>query len=152
MPNIFIQDLAQYLQSNGLGTIDTDLFIGRSLDDPTLPSAVTILSEVDGQPSSRFVQDTARNVQVIVRSAVRDYVGGSQKIWAIYNLLSDPENRVIIFPSGRKASIRQVPSQQASIQPENNQGLKQTPGKLQDDSSFRSIFIVNLSIWTKPDP
>lgn len=136
MANILLQDLAQYLQENALGTRNTDLFLGGSPDDPSLPDLVTILSEYGGQQSRNRVKDAARNVQVLVRSNPRDYESGHRKVWAIYNLLADPAKRFLRYTNGREVNIGE---------------MKQTPGKLQEDDLHRPIFVFNFSVWTTPD-
>ena len=83
-----LDELGQYLQAEGLGTLGTTLFLGGlPVDAPNLPTqdAITALVETPGFPAE-YVHDVATPsrdrpvVQVLTRGAPYDYA--TARAWA----------------------------------------------------------------------
>lgn len=79
---MLLDELAAYIESNGLGTRATDLFEGFLPDDPDL---VTVLFETPGAPPSLIDGRETRSVQVQTRAA--GYGDARARAEAVYALL-----------------------------------------------------------------
>lgn len=123
-------DIAAYLQVNGIGTVDTDIFIDFMPDEP---DDVVVLYEYAGMPTTTGVDAVDRRVQVNVRAA--RYLDARTKAWNIFNLLDIPENRII-----QATAERWIVSQ-----------ALQTPHKIGVDNQGRDIFVFNLAVATSRD-
>jgi Bacteriophage minor capsid protein len=99
----FLDDLGLYLQTQGLGTLGTDLFLGGLPVD--VPSAVqqddvTALVETPGFPA-QYVHDVAGIsweqpvVQILVRGAAHDYVSARTQAQAVFVALGQIQNQAL---------------------------------------------------------
>lgn len=62
---MMIQDLANYIESEGWATVGTDLFIGTLKDSP---SDVVILFETGGLPTDRYIPKAEATLQIYIRN------------------------------------------------------------------------------------
>ena len=126
---MLIQDIATYLQTNNLGTMGTNLFLGT---EPDLPDSATTLYDTGGNPAEMRLSDLRRTVQIRVRDM--SYSSGETRIWAIYNLLDTPDSRFIVM-NGRKTVVRAM----------------QPPVMITRDQNNRCIFVFNIQCVTIRD-
>lgn len=77
----FLDDILDYLADNGIGTVQTDLFVGRVPPDPD--NCVVVLGQLGTTPApSLDIADLLfPNWQVIIRNS--DYDAGAQKMEAV---------------------------------------------------------------------
>ena len=121
-----LDEIASYLQAAGVGTVGTDIFVGRM---PDTPGACLGLHEYAGAAPS-FAHDGEQplfespRVQVRVRGAT--YTTGRQMIEAAYNALNRVKNQNV----GGVRYMRIAPLQQ--------------PFYLQRDGNERPEFVFNV--------
>lgn len=127
---MLIRDIAQVLQANGIGTLGTDIFLGHL---PASPDNVVVLYPTGGFAQDLPLPDVKMTAQVLVRD--KSYQAGYERIWRIFNLLDGGEKRFLQAPSGRKMVAQAM----------------QPPFFLERDENSRSVFVFNLSIWTRRD-
>lgn len=82
-------DIAAYLQTQAIGTLNTDLFIGFL---PDAPDAAIAIYDTAGRPSEIHGIDRP-NFQVVVRDT--SYLNASTKIESIQTLLQNTTNTTI---------------------------------------------------------
>lgn len=78
----FIEDVAQYLEDNNIGTFETDIFVNQLINEPDNQVSVT---QGSGAQPSTYVEVARPTVQILVRNT--DYDAGWQKMLAIFGLL-----------------------------------------------------------------
>lgn len=87
---MLIESLADYIQTNGLGTVGTNVFIGKQ---PATPDYCVTLYEYEGMAplehfgSAPYSVDKPR-IQVMVRGAQNDYPAARDGLQAIRVLLA----------------------------------------------------------------
>lgn len=91
----FIFDLAEFLQTNGIGTQATNLFIGGL---PASPDNCVSIDQSGGLEAERELPIEQPTVQVFVRNS--DYTTGLAKIKAIYDLLHQANDTVVLKGGG----------------------------------------------------
>jgi hypothetical protein len=127
---MFIRDIAQILQANGIGVLGTDIFLGQL---PDSPDNVVVLYPTGGFAQDLPLPDVKMTAQVLVRD--KSYQTGYERIWRVFNLLDGGERRFLEAPSGRKMVAQAM----------------QPPLFLERDENGHSIFVFNVSIWTRRD-
>lgn len=127
---MLIRDIAQIIEAKGIGTIGTDVFLGQL---PPSPDAVVALFPTGGFAHDRPLPDVRMTAQVLVRD--KSYQEGYERIWRIFNTLDGGGNRFLLAPSGRKMVAQAM----------------QPPLFLERDGNNRSIFVFNVSVWTRRD-
>lgn len=80
-----IQDIAQKLQDDGVGTRGTDIFLGQDPDNADIPTNVIIIYEESGLAPSVDLPEQRPTFQVYVRNS--SYLTGRAKIEAVYDSL-----------------------------------------------------------------
>jgi hypothetical protein len=80
-----VKDLADILQSNGLGVFGTSIFIGK---EPMSPSETITLYAYGGESPVPNLRLDYPNVQIRVRGAVNGYVAAEQVMQNIKNALT----------------------------------------------------------------
>ena len=78
-------DVATILQTATLGTIGTDLFIGKDPGEKT--QTVTLYDTGGPSPNPKWARDE-KNIQIRIAGAVNDYAGAT-KIYILFTMLSD---------------------------------------------------------------
>lgn len=100
---MFLDDVGAYLQTQGLGTLGTTLFLGGlPVDAPnaTTPDAITALVETPGF-AAEYVHDVLGvswerpMLQILTRGAPYDYVGAREWAQDIYLALGQIRNQVL---------------------------------------------------------
>lgn len=83
----YIDDVADFLEDQGIGTVGTNLFIGRTIDsdDSSLPNNIVVLYETGGIEPSHYIPTKNPTFQVYVRNT--DYALGRAKIEAVRTAL-----------------------------------------------------------------
>ena len=83
----YIDDIADFLEDEGIGTVGTNLFIGRKIDsdDTSLPNNIVVLYETGGVAPSIDIPTKNPTFQVYVRNT--DYALGRAKIEAVRTAL-----------------------------------------------------------------
>lgn len=98
-----LEELGNYLQTQGLGTLGTDLFLGTlPIDAPGMvtPDAVTALLETPGFPA-QYVHSTLGPdweqpvLQILVRGAAYDYAGARQHAQDVFLALGTIRNQAL---------------------------------------------------------
>lgn len=121
---MLIDDIAYYLQLNGIGTVGTDILMGTT---PALPDNVVVLSPTPGFcPQDTRLPDMKVTIQVLVRDAV--YQTAYQRTWQVFNLLDNGGDRYTCLPSGRQMASKAM----------------QAPFFLEQDANSRTVFVFNL--------
>lgn len=75
-------DIANYLQTHGVGTVGTDIFVGVM---PASPADVVTLYDYGGEPSFLHWGGEEARVQVVARSA--SYLTAEAKVRSLYEML-----------------------------------------------------------------
>ncbi|MCL6611179.1 MAG: minor capsid protein [Peptococcaceae bacterium] len=127
---MLIRDIAQILQTNGIGALGVDIFLGQL---PASPDNAVVLYPTGGFAQDLPLPDVKMTAQVLVRD--KSYQAGYERIWRIFNLLDGGESRFIEAPSGRKMVAQAM----------------QPPFFLERDENGRSVFVFNVSIITRRD-
>lgn len=94
MPNL-IENLAEYLEDNSIGTVATDIFIGGLTDSPDNQINLNQTGGVQPNRQNPIKQPT---IQVTVRNTAYDT--GLNKITAIYDLLHQANDSVVLEAGG----------------------------------------------------
>lgn len=126
---MLIRDIALLLQSEGVGTLGTDIFLGMR---PDQPDDLVAIFDTGGFPAELEIPDLCRTVQVTVRG--KSYATAHGRIWQVYHLLDRPDDRLVIA-NGRKMIARAM----------------QPPTLLDRDATNRVMFVFNLQAWTGRD-
>jgi hypothetical protein len=131
MSNLQI-DLAQYLVVNGIGSGEgVDIFRDFT---PDTPDNIVIFYEYAGSPLDGSIDAANRSIQVRVRD--KSYASARAKINQIYKLLHTPGQSVKVnLPNGRWMIGT----------------ARQTPFKLMEDTTKRTVFAFNYAILTYTD-
>lgn len=127
---MLIRDIAQILQTAGVGSIGSNIFLGQL---PVSPDNAVVLYPTGGYPQPLPLLDVKMTAQVLVRDS--GYEAGYSRIWQIFNLLDRGGSRFLQAPSGRKMVTQ----------------AKQPPEFIERDESNRCIFVFNLDVWTDRD-
>lgn len=125
---MLLNDIATYLQANGVGTIGTDIFLGQL---PANPDNVTAIFEYAGEPPDLHWNGEYPGLQVLVRN--KSYEAGRQKIEQAKNILHGVSETVI--NNHRYLLIR----------------ANQSPAFLQRDENNRTIFACNFRVIKEVD-
>lgn len=83
----FIEEIAAKLQTAGVGTVATDIFIG---DQPPSPDNLVLLVETSGQEPNKEIPITKPTFQVIIRNS--SYGAGRAKATSAFNALHQLAN------------------------------------------------------------
>lgn len=86
--SILATELADYLATHSVGTVGTDIFIGRQ---PATPNSCVTVIETGGQAPSGYTPLSRPTVQVIVRDP--SYETGRAKADAVFAALHQLANR-----------------------------------------------------------
>lgn len=127
---MFVRDIAEILQSQGIGTLGTDLFL---VQIPFQPDSLIALIPTGGYATDLPISDVRLTAQVFARDTSEENC--YNKIWRVFNALIGDENRCLIAPSGRKMVIQ-------ALQP---------PESLGRDENNRAIYVFNIAAWTRRD-
>lgn len=120
---MLIRDIAQILQTNGIGTIGVDIFLGQL---PASPDNVVVVFEYAGEPPDLHWSGEYPGLQILARN--KSYDAGRQKIEQVKNILHGMAETVI--NSHRFLLIR----------------ANQSPFFLERDENNRAIFVCNFRI------
>lgn len=94
MPNL-VENLAQYLEDNAIGTVATDIFIGGLIDLPDNQISINQTGGVEPNRENPIKQPT---VQILVRNT--DYGNAITKATAVYDLLHQINDSVVLEAGG----------------------------------------------------
>lgn len=81
---MMLEDIGQYLQKKGLGTLGKDIFLGML---PSAPDSCVALFEYQGQMANQLAGLQTPGLQVVCR-AKNNYPQARGKLQAIYDVLS----------------------------------------------------------------
>ena len=123
-----LKEIGTYLQSQGIGTLGTDLFLGLMSDQPDNCIA---LFEYAGSPPDLHWNGEYPGLQVRVRN--KSYRAGREKIQQIYELLHGLHNQ--IFSGTRYLLIK----------------ARGSPEVLKRDANNRIELFVNFEIIKERD-
>jgi len=99
---------------------------------PDQPDNLIALFPTGGFSHDLNLPDVRPTIQVLVRDAV--YEAAYSRIWALYNLLDKPDDKLIV--SGGRRMVPQA---------------MQPPAFLEFDANNRSVFVFNVALWTSRD-
>jgi hypothetical protein len=91
----FIDDVAEYLETNGVGTIAEDIFVDEM---PPSPDDVVMVAHTGGLEADRYLPIANPTCQVTVRNTT--YSGGITKIYQIFNLLHQKYDNTVLKIGG----------------------------------------------------
>ncbi|MBC7340891.1 MAG: hypothetical protein H5U02_00295 [Clostridia bacterium] len=117
------EDIGNYLQINGVGTVGTDIFLGQL---PAAPDNVVALFEYAGEPPDLHSSVEYPGLQVLVRN--KSYVAGRQKIEQTRNVLHGLTEATI---NGRRYLLVRA---------------RQSPEALPRDENGRALFVCNFRV------
>lgn len=125
---MLIRDIAQILQSNGIGTLGVDIFLGQL---PASPDNVVAIFEYAGEPPDLHANIEYPGLQVMVRN--KRYDAGRQKIEQARNVLHGIVETVI---NGHRYLLIRA---------------NQSPFLLERDENNRAIFVCNFRLIKERD-
>ncbi|SMB97778.1 hypothetical protein SAMN00808754_1941 [Thermanaeromonas toyohensis ToBE] len=125
---MLLNDIAAYLQANGVGTVGTDIFLGQL---PATPDNVAALFEYAGEPPDLHSNVEYPGLQVLVRN--KNYAAGRQKIEQIRNVLHGLTETIV---NGRRYLLIRA---------------RQSPEALPRDENGRAIFVCNFRVIKEVD-
>lgn len=115
----FISALADYIQTNNLGTKGTSLFIGYLPSSATLQTVLTEYTGSTVETMRTGISLKKSNVQVMTHGAENDYVNPRTRIEAIQTLLCNIQDQTIsgvriirVLPLGTINSLGQSDTQE----------------------------------------
>jgi len=120
---MLVEDIGNYLQTSGVGTIGTDIFLGQL---PVTPDNVIVLFEYAGEPPDLHSSLEYPGLQVLVRN--ESYAAGRQKIEQVRSVLHGLTEAMI---NGRRYLLVQA---------------KQSPESLARDENGRAVFVCNFRV------
>ncbi|MCR4398935.1 MAG: minor capsid protein [Firmicutes bacterium] len=126
---MLIQDIAAYLEVNGVGAVGADIFFGHLPDQPECAIA---LYPTGGFSQDLNLDDVRLTAQVLVRG--RSYQEAYEKVWRTFNLLDRPADRLIVA-NGRKMVVKAM----------------QPPFFMNRDEANRFLFAFNVMVDTRRD-
>ncbi|HHV98601.1 MAG TPA: hypothetical protein GXX36_03350 [Clostridiaceae bacterium] len=125
---MMLNEIGAYLQSQGIGTLATDLFLGQM---PEEPDNCIALFEYAGNPPDLHWNGEYPGLQVRVRN--KSYAAGRAKIQQIYGLLHGLHGQVL---SGTRYLLIKA---------------RGNPEVLQRDENNRIEFFVNFEVIKERD-
>lgn len=133
-----LEDVTTHLQGTSLGTLGTNLFMGRMPDTPNF--AIAVFEYGGAPPIDTFRSGTTvrpptidrGRVQVMVRSTAT--ATASSRAWDIYDTLGSVANQKLVGSSSGG-------TQYLSISP------VQTPMMMPRDEQGRVRYVVNFDVW-----
>lgn len=120
---MILADIGSILQSAGVGTVGTDIFLGKL---PATPDNCVAVFEYAGEPPDLHWNGEYPGLQILVRN--KNYDTGRQKIEQVKNILHGMAETVI--NNHRYLLIR----------------ANQSPFLLERDENGRAIFVCNFRI------
>lgn len=133
----YLTEIATYLQTQGEGTIGTDLFASSRI--PDTPDAVVVLVDTEGfEPDMGFgaagVRFQQAGLQVIVRGAPSDYTTPEAKALSVFNTIL-----AIPCPTSLSGTVYNL------IMPQQSK-----PVPFDEDEKLRRLFSSNFVIHKEP--
>lgn len=130
----YLDDIGAYLQSQSLGTLGTNLFLGALYDNPQIPDAATALLPAQGLSPVIVHQAVADAVDqpqlyVLCRGAVYNFQEPHGRIQAIYAALHNVVNLTL-------SGTRYLGIVAAG-----------TPLSLGPDDQFRPLLACTFQVW-----
>lgn len=80
-----IEEIAEYLEDEGIGTVGTSIFIGKLPDDADVQNDIVAIFDTGGFPPDAHVPLKERTVQIIVRDTL--YVDANTTATSVRDLL-----------------------------------------------------------------
>jgi len=81
--SLYIEDIAQKLDDDSVGTVATDIFVGWQTED--MPEAVIVVLESTGLSPDRYLPTARPGFQIYIRN--KSYAAGAAKAQAVRNSL-----------------------------------------------------------------
>lgn len=125
---MMLNEIGTYLQTQGIGQLSKDMFLGSM---PDQPDNCIALFEYAGNPPDLHWNGEYPGLQVRVRN--KSYVTGREKIQRIYELLHGLHNQIL---SGTRYLLIKA---------------RGTPEVLQRDGNNRIEFFVNFEVMKERD-
>lgn len=127
-----LKDIVTYFTTNGAVTGEgVDAFMDFI---PEMPDSIVSVTEYKGSPPVPYEELVHRSVQVLVRNKNAD--AARLKAWELYKLLkTEDEDGVVTFTSERWGQV----------------SLRQTPFRVDTDSSERVSYAFNMGVTTTID-
>jgi len=120
---VMLKEIGTFLQSQGIGTLGTDIFLGLM---PDKPDNCIALFEYAGEPPDLHSSLEYPGLQVLVRN--ESYAAGRQKIEQVRSVLHGLTEAMI---NGRRYLLVQA---------------KQSPESLARDENGRAVFVCNFRV------
>lgn len=126
--SIIIDDIADFLEDNSIGTVGTDIFVGQQPDSPA--NCVTIL-DTGGLRPDIDLPTKKPTFQVLVRNS--NYANGAAKLSAIRDILHRKYNATLVGGGNYFYSINAI-----------SEG-----GHIGQDDIGNDEFSMNFEAWTR---
>jgi len=123
-------DIGEYLEAKGVGTLGVDIIIGterKDVDD------LVVITPTGGYAQIQRIKDIKPTFQIYVRDV--SFISGYTRINKIFNLLDQGDRQQIISPRGRNMLVKAM----------------QPPNHLGKDESNRDEFVFNIRVITDRD-
>lgn len=101
--SIIIDDIADYLEDQGVGTVGTNIFVGEQPNDPA--NCVTVI-DTGGMRPDIDLPTKKPTFQVLVRNT--EYSAGAAKLLAIRNILHNKYNAELVDDGNYFYSINAI--------------------------------------------
>ncbi|MGB9613900.1 MAG: minor capsid protein [Fervidobacterium sp.] len=118
---MILQEIGQFLQAKGIGTLGINIFLGQL---PAKPDDIIAIFEYAGEPPDLHWQGEYPRVQVMVRNI--SYEKGREKIEEVKNILHGLSEKIL--DNKRYLLIQAL----------------QSPFFMQRDENSRAIFVCNF--------
>lgn len=123
---MFIKDIAEFLEANGFGEIQKNIFYERMPEKAgVMDNAIAVI----GTPANAYVRDLNSidyTCQIRVRN--KDIKIGEKISYDIYKLIFNTDKEIIV-PSGKRFIVRPI----------------NPPYLIDMDTSFRYIYMINIT-------
>lgn len=121
-----VENLATYLQTQGIGTKATDIFVGMM---PDIPDNCIMIDQTGGVAPDRYLPVSQPTIQISVRNS--SYLDGLDKAKAIYNLLHKEDDALVLEASGVDVMVIDAMGE---------------PAHIGQDTNSRHLFSMNFAI------
>lgn len=126
--SIIIDDIADFLEDEGIGTVGTNIFVGQQPDSPA--NCITVI-DTGGQRPDIDLPTKRPTFQVLVRNT--DYALGAAKLLEVRNALHNNYNATLVENGNYFYSINAI-----------TEG-----GHIGKDDIGNDEFSINFEAWTR---
>lgn len=93
-----LENIAEYLENQGIGTRATDIFIGHLTDMEPSEDEVVMIDQTGGIEPDKYLKIARPTVQIMVRS--KSHQAGLAKMQAIFDLFHQMQDDSVLVAGG----------------------------------------------------